>query len=138
MRSILAVITAIAIFLFSWALLAGLLYVLGWAALNTGQRPGLFFFIHIFLMWVLSPGVGAAVAVYAASSAFQSVPPATIFVSFISVWTVVLLLLLLFGVLSWSKGTTSGGQVVLFLFQAAAILAGARVGRVFTTDPPSA
>jgi hypothetical protein len=51
---------------------------------------------------------------------------------------VVLLLLLLFGVLSWSKGTTSGGQVVLFLFQAAAILAGARVGRVFTTDPPSA
>ncbi len=132
MRSVLAVVAAILIFLFCWSLISGLLYGLGWAVLRAGHEPGIFIYIHVLLMWILSPGLGAAVGVYSASSAFRDVPPATIFVSFVSVWTVVLLVLLLFGLVSWSSGRSSGGDLFLLFAQATAIIAGARFGRMYT------
>ena len=133
MKSVLAVIVCLLLFLFSWFLLAGLLYALGWTVLKTGEKPGLFFLIHILLILVLSPGVGAGVAIYATTSTFKSVAPMVIFASFVSVCAVLLVLTFLFGALSFVRGTSSIGELVVFLLQAIAIFIGARVGRAAAT-----
>ena len=129
MKTVLAVIVCLLLFLLGWFLLAGLLYVMGWAALKTGEKPGLFFLIHILLMLVLSPGVGAGVAIYATTTTFKSVAPIVIFTGFVSVCAVLLLLGFLSGALSFVRGSTSIGQLIIFLLQAAAIFVGARIGR---------
>jgi len=85
--------------------------------------------IHIFLMWVLSPGVGAGVAIYASASAFKTVPVSHIFVSFVSVCAAILALVFLFGIVAYAHGGSSTGELIMFILQAVAIFVGARIGR---------
>src|SRR5438105_4441174 len=100
MRAALAVIVAILIFLFCWMLIAVLLAFLGWIAVKTEQASSLFLLIHVLLIWILSPGVGAAIAIFSTSSIFRTVGPSTIFVGFVSVWAGLLLILAMSGVAS--------------------------------------
>jgi hypothetical protein len=131
MRLVLAVIVAIVLFLFCWALIASLLTLLAWVVVQTGQASSLFFLIHVLLTWVLSPGVGAALAVFATSSIFKTVAPSAIFLCFVSIFAPLSIIVALLETASLISGELVTHQFVVSLLQIVAIFLGARIGRFF-------
>ncbi len=128
MRAVLAVATTLCIFVVMWVVVAVIIAVMAWAATAAGVQPGLFLLVNVFLIWIVSPGVGAGVAVFATSSHFESVDAKTIFVAFVSVCSIVLLALLCLSLLAYYFERSSLWHVLLLVAQAVAILLGARVG----------
>jgi hypothetical protein len=129
MRAILAVVTALFVLILGWLLVAGLLYLMGIIAIKARPQAGLLLIVHIFLIWVLSPGAAGYLAIFVTSRLFRSVPIPTLYVSFVSVVGVLSALLFLIGVLAYSTGHSTLGEPILLVFQAAAILVGARIAR---------
>lgn len=132
MKAVLAVVTALLVLVFVWLLVAGLMYGMGYLALQA--RPtggGLLLLLHVFVMWVLSPGVGGYLAVFVTSAIFRSVPVSTIYVSFVSVIGVMTVLLFLLGLVGYWWGRSTLWEFVFFVLQAVAIFVGARVARAF-------
>ena len=119
-----------------WLLCAALIAALAWAGTEAGVSPGLFLIVNVFLMWILSPGLGAGVAIYATISQFTHVPASTIFVGFVSVCSVILLLLFLASLVALAYDKSSLGSVTLFFFQAISIFVGARVGKFASSTSP--
>ncbi len=109
--------------------MSGALYLLGVVASKASSGLGLLHLLHVFLMWVISPGVGGFFAVSVTAHIFRSVPISTIYVSFVSVAAVLLVLLFLLGVLRVRVGGSTVGEMVIFVLQAAAIFLGARIGK---------
>jgi hypothetical protein len=89
--------------------------------------------IHVFLMYVLSAGIGGFFAIYLTSLMFRAVDPKTLYVSFVSVVAAVATVLFLL-VISLSSDKRSTGEMITFMLQSAAIFAGAWVGRYFGSD----
>jgi tetratricopeptide (TPR) repeat protein len=131
MRLVLAVIVAVVLFLFCWAFIAVLLTLLAWVVVQTEQASPLFFLIHVLLIWILSPGAGAALAIFATASIFKTVAPSAIFVSFVSVCAALFFVAAVMGAASVISGTLAAHNFVVGLFQILAIFIGARIGRFF-------
>jgi hypothetical protein len=131
MKAVLAVVTSLVVLVLGWLFIGGLFYVMGLVAIEARPQGSLFFIVHVFLMWVLSPGVAGYFAVFVTSRLFRFVPVPTLYVSFISVVGVLTMLLFLFGIAGYSSGRSSLGQLVLFVLQAVAIFVGARIARGF-------
>lgn len=131
MKLILAVIVAIVLFIFCWVLIAALLTLLAWVVVQTGQTSSLFFLIHVLLIWILSPGVGAALAVFATSSIFRAVAPSAIFLSFVSILAALFIIIAISETASFISGDLATRTFVVSLFQIVAIFLGARIGRFF-------
>jgi len=131
MKPVLAVVTALLVLVLAWLLVAGVMYGIGYVAMQARPTGGLLLVFHIFLMWVLSPGVAGYLAVFVTSALFRSVPVSTVYVSFVSVVGVFTVLLFLLGLAGYSWGRSTLLQLVLFTLQAAAIFVGARVARGF-------
>ena len=117
-----------AIFLFVWLFIAGLIVGLAYFATGAGVGGGLFWSFNTLLVWILSPLAGAAVGVYAAATTFKTVSAATIFVAFVSVCASLIGILFIFALASAVNGQGTG-QLLLFVAQSVAIFVGARVGR---------
>lgn len=130
MKAIAAVLSALAVFAFVWLLVALLVAGMAWAATDAGVKPGLFLILNMLLVWILSPAVGAGVAIYATTNHFTSVDPKTVFVSFVSICSALLALALLLEILVYFSGVGSGWKLLLFAAQVAAIMAGAKLGSV--------
>jgi ATP-dependent DNA helicase PIF1 len=130
MRSVIAVIASIVFLGIGWLLVGGILGLLGWLFVKTGYASDLGLLIHLFAIWVLSPGFAAALAITATTSIFRSVPLSTIYVGFISVCATSSLLLAL---ISFSQGQATI-TIVVTLFQVAAIFLGAYVGRALSAS----
>lgn len=128
MRSVLAVVVSLALFLLMWLVVAGIIAAMAWAATTAGVRPGLFLFFNIFLMWVLSPGVGAALAIFATVSHFEKIDSKTIFVAFVSIAGIVLFVLFCLSFISVYLDQSPFWYLLLLLAQAASIFGGARIG----------
>jgi hypothetical protein len=129
MRSVLAVITSIIFLGIGWLLVGGILSLLGWLLLKTGYASDFVLLIHLSLIWILSPGVAAAIAITVTNSIFRSVPSSTISVGFVSVCTTVCLLLIASG---YREGLALS-TIAISLLQCAAIFVGARVSRYFSS-----
>lgn len=129
MRVALAVLVAFLLFIVAWLLNALVMAVLAVAATYAGVKPGLFLIINIFLIWVLAPGLGSGVAVYAAAKKFRDVDPALILVGFVSVSVVVLVLLFSLSLLVYSLQGEGFSNVLILVAQGAAVLIGAKVGK---------
>jgi hypothetical protein len=130
-RAVLAVVVALILFVVMWLVIAGIIAAMAWAATAAGVRPGIFLLVNIFLMWVLSPGVGAALAVFAATSHFESIDSKTIFVAFVSICSVVLLVLFCLSLVSVYLERSTFWHLLLFVAQAVSIFGGARIGLAF-------
>lgn len=128
MKAIGAVAAALAIFIFVWLFIAGLIVGLAYFATGAGVGGGVFWGLNTLLVWILSPLAGAAVAVYAAITTFKSVGATTIFVSFVSVCASLIGILFIFALAAAVNGQ-GAGQLFLFVAQSVAIFVGARVGR---------
>ena len=129
MKAVSAVLTCFALFFFAWALMAGALYVIGWAAAKAGHGNSIFAVVHVLVMWILCPTIAAGVAVYGTSEAFKSVPAATIFVSFVSAISSLTALVAVMWLAGRATGIDSVGEGVVGTLQIIGILIGARAGR---------
>lgn len=138
MKAILAVVVALLLLLLGWLLVAGLLYGMGYVAMQARPTGGFLVILHVFVMWVLSPGVGGYLAVFVTSAIFRSVSVSTLYVSFVSVVGVFTVLLFLLGLAGYSWGRSTLLQLALFTVQAAAIFAGAKVARSFAESKRAA
>jgi hypothetical protein len=138
MKAIFAVVVALLVLVLGWLLVAGLLYGMGYVAMQARPTGGLLVIFHVFLMWVLSPGVGGYLAVFVTSAIFRSVPVSTVYVSFMSVVGVFTVLLFLLGLAGYSWGRSTLVQLALFTLQAIAIFVGARVARSFAESKRAA
>jgi ATP-dependent DNA helicase PIF1 len=125
MRAVFAIIASILFLGIGWVVVGGILGVLGWLVANTGYASNLVLFIHLFLIWILSPGLAAAIAISATNTIFRSVSPSTIHVGFISVCATSCILLALAG---YRQGQELG-TIIVFLLQVVAIFLGAWIGR---------
>lgn len=134
MRSVLAVLTSLAILTLGWFLMALLLSLIGAAASQAREGVGLLHFVHGFLILALSPGVGAFFAVYVTALVFNSVSIHTIYVSFVSLNAVVLVLLSVIGIVSVGLGQSSFWSLVVLALQAASVFLGAWIGRASADD----
>lgn len=128
MKAIGAVAATLAIFIFVWLFIAGLIVGLAYFATGAGVGGGVFWGLNTLLVWILSPLAGAAVAVYAAITTFKSVGSNTIFVSFVSVCASLIGILFIFALAATVNGQ-GAGQLFLFVAQLVAIFVGARIGR---------
>jgi ATP-dependent DNA helicase PIF1 len=124
MRSVIAVIASVLFLGIGWLLVGGIFGLLGWVLVKTGYASAPVLLIHLFLMWIFSPGFAAAIAIAATSSIFKSVSPSTIYVGFISACATALFLL----ALTSYRHDQALGTIVVSLFQAVAIFFGARIG----------
>lgn len=131
MRSVIACITALVVFVVSWLLVGSLLAVMGWIANNTGYSSTVFLVIHVFLIWILSPGVGAAIAIAATNAIFKTVSLSTIYVSFVSICATASFVLFFLGYIA-ANTEQPIGRLVVFLLQVLAIFVGAYVGRLLS------
>jgi hypothetical protein len=129
MRAVAAVLVAFVAFALSWFFIATLLALMGWAVSMSGYGSDLLLIIHVLLLWVLSPGLGAAISIIVASSVFKAVPVSTIYVSFVSICAIIFLLLFAFATL---LATEPFGRLVVFVMQVVAIFIGAYLGRTFS------
>jgi hypothetical protein len=127
-KAVLSVLSALALFIVIWAAMAGMLYVMGLVAFRSGYGGGLMMYLHVFFMWVLSPGVGALCAVIGAASLFKNVSVQTVYVGFVSVLGTLFGLMFLFDLLRGG----SGFQTLLFGLQIGAIFFGAWIGGKWT------
>lgn len=116
------------VFVMVWVLVSVLVAGISWAATVAGVRPGIFLTINVFLIWVLSPAVGAGVAVYAMIERFASVDAKTIFVGFTSACGALAALMFIFDLLLHLSGQGNGWKTVLFATQVVAIFGGAKIG----------
>ncbi len=133
MKAIGAVAAALGIFLFTWFLIAVLIFGLAYFATGAGIGGGVFWRLNALLAWILSPLAGAAVAVYASITTFKSVDAATIFVAFVSVCASLMGILFIFVMVATVHGQ-GAGELLLFIAQSVAIFVGARLGRVLAVS----
>lgn len=135
MKAIGAVAAALAIFIFVWLFIAGIIVGLAYfaAGAGAGAGGGVFWWLNTLLVWILSPLAGAAVAVYAATTTFNSVGATTIFVSFVSVLASLIGILFIFSLAAAVNGK-GFGQLFIFLAQSVAIFVGARFGRLLAAS----
>jgi len=131
LKNVAAVLVAFAVFIFSWLFLAFLLQIIGFAVVQSGYGPVTFVVIHILAMWVLCPGIGAAIAIYVSCKSFSSVLNDRIFYPFVSICSALILLLLTLQVGRNVFAQSPISEIVIFIFQAASIFFGAFVGRHF-------
>lgn len=131
MRATLAVVVCVAIFLLSWILVGGVFASLAWVAVRAGQEPGVIFVLHVLMMWILSPGLAAGIAVFATISKFKTVPASTVLVGFVSILGVVLFWVVVSESVSLAEGGSSVGRWAIVVLQSAASLVGANTGRAW-------
>jgi len=103
-------------------------------ATKAGVKPGFFFLINLFLIWVLSPGLGSGIAIYATGNKFREIDTNLIYVAFVSIVVVVLILMFLFSALVYSVQGGGYGNIILLLAQGAAVIVGARIGKNAVTS----
>ena len=137
MKAIGAVAAAFAIFIVMWLFIAGLIVGLAYVSAQAGVGGSVFWAFNTFLVWILSPAAGAAVAVYAAITTFRSVEATTIFVAFVSVCASLICILFIFAMVAAINGQ-GAGQLLLFTGQSASIFVGARIGRSFGSSVTNA
>ena len=128
MKTIFATLSSLVILAVAWLVIALSLGVIG--MVGSLARPGLdlILLIHVLLMHVLSPGIGAFFAIYLTSLMFRAVVDLKIlYVSFISIVAI----LCLVGLISLSSHKRSTEEMIMFMIQSAAIFLGAWVGRRF-------
>jgi hypothetical protein len=133
-KPIFATLSSLAVLVTGWIIMAILLSLIGAIASQAHGGVGLLHLIHVFLIWVLSPGIGGFFALYVTALLFNSVSTHTIYVSFVSATAVILAVLLLAGIVSIRLGESPLGSLILFALQAAAIFLGARVGKAAADD----
>ena len=133
MKTIGAVLSTFAIFLFSWILLALLLTLMGYAVIQSGHRPGSLMIIHILAIWVLCPGIGAGIAVFATCRSFTTVSKDLILHVFVSICAAIIVLLLAVQIGQNFFGDSPLSETVVFILQAVSIFVGALVGRHFAS-----
>ncbi|MFZ5862070.1 MAG: hypothetical protein ACOYXR_04390 [Nitrospirota bacterium] len=134
MKAILSTLSSVIILVLGWVLMATILAVIGIIASRARPEVGVFPLVNIFLMWVLSPGVGGFFAVYVTALLFRSVPISTIYVSFVSVAAV---LVILFFIYDFERMVLEGsgiGKFLIFVLQSGAIFLGALAGKTFVND----
>jgi hypothetical protein len=129
MRVTLAVSMAFVVFIFSWLINALLMTALAVAATLAGVKPGIFLLFNIFLIWILSPGLGAAVAVYATAKKFSNVDPSLILVGFVSVTAVVLIMMFSLSLLVYSVQGEGYLNLLTLFAQGGAVFVGAKIGK---------
>jgi hypothetical protein len=130
MKAVFAVVVSFLVFLIGWTVMVGLLFLI--FAVAGAARPGLGpdNWLTLLIMWILGPGVGAFFAIYVPGLLFQSVDLKTIFVSFASIITFLLVVLFLFEARIISVHGLGIGRAVLVAVQGAVILVGAYIGRL--------
>ncbi len=134
MKAVFATLSSLVILVVAWLVIALIIYVIGMVGSQARPGLGLIHLIHIFLMWVLSAGIGGFFAIYLPSLMFHAVDLKTLYVSFVSVVAVIITVLFLIAFISLSSGRRSTGEVIMFLLQSAAIFVGAWVGRHLASD----
>ena len=129
MKLVIAISVAFLVFIFSWILNALLMMGLALLATKAGVKPGFFLLINIFLIWVLSPGIGSGIAIYATGSKFREIDTNLIYVAFVTIVVVLLILIFLFSALVYSAQGGGYGNMILLLGQGFAVIVGARIGK---------
>ncbi len=129
MRVALAILYAFFVFLLSWMLNAIAIAGIAFAATSAGVKPGIFLFLNILLVWILSPGLGSGVAMYAAGKKFKDVEVSLILVGFVTVCIVCLTILFSLSLLIYSVKGENFWSIVLLLAQGTSVLVGAKVGK---------
>ena len=128
MKLLLAIISQLIIFLLSWMMVAGLLYLIFWVVLKTGHDFYLLFILYVLLIMVLSPGIAAYTSILTIGSMFKSIPITNVFIGFISIIATILALFLVFGLLDIIKRESSKFDFIVGILQFVAIFFGARIG----------
>lgn len=129
MRVAIAIFVAFVLFIVGWLINALVMTVLAVAATYAGVKPGIFLLINIFLIWVLSPGLGGAVAVYATAKKFKDIDPMLILVGFVSFTAAMLILLFSFSLFIYSVQGDGFWSVLILLAQGTAVFIGANIGK---------
>ena len=129
MKKVAAILVALAIFVLVWFLLAYLLWAIAQAAVSSIELPRGLLALHVLGTWVLSPGVAAGVAVFAASNAFPLVSVNLVYRGLI--WAIVILLapLLTVQIVGNFFVDRAISETVILLLQLASILGGGAIGK---------
>lgn len=131
MKSFLAVITAIAIFLFGWLILVATMAVIALVGTLAREQVGLIHYIHQFLTWVLGPSFGSFLATSITPKFFKSIDSSILVSNFITVIITVSLIFILIKVVRWHQSPLSVGGVVIFITQVMGTVIGAKLGRIY-------
>ena len=137
MKLVLAIVVSFLIFIFSWLVNGFLMMGLALMATAAGVKPGVFLFINIFLIWILAPGLGSGVAIYATGKKFEKVDINLVHVGFVSIVVVLLFLMFMFSAFVYAAQGSGYGNIVLLLAQGAAVVIGARIGKGAVTSSQS-
>ena len=128
MKSIGAVAAALAIFIFAWVFIAGLINGLTYFYARAGVGGNLFYGLNYLLVCILSPLAASAIAVYSSITTFKGGSSLTIFVAFVSVCASFVSILLISALLMAAHDQI-GRHLFLFIGRCVAIFVGARLGR---------
>jgi hypothetical protein len=129
MRLGIAVIVAFVIFVIAWLMNAAVMLGLAYAATSAGVTPGFFLILNVLLAWIVAPGLGSGVALYVTVKKFKDIDPSYLLVAFVTACVVLSVLMFIFSVLAYSVKGEGFWSVVLLVFQGAAVLIGARIGK---------
>ena len=125
MRTVAAVLFAVVIWAIGWLLVGAIMVGIAFLAVQSGARPGL---IHALVTWLLGPAVGGYLAIQVTARVFESADMRAVFVSFITLVSVLIIAVMLIGVGSIAGGQPFGG-LLLSLLQCVSIIAGAFVAK---------
>lgn len=134
MKSVLAVLFAFIVFLFSWFLNAFLVGFLAYAAVSAGAGAGLFLILNMLFIWIICPGIGAFIAVSATVKKFSDVQIQTIFDGFVTVCAVLIFMFFIFSVSMYLMDVNSFWNMVLFVLQSCAVIYGSKFGKAYAVS----
>lgn len=129
MRLTLITIFALIIFFISWFINAALIAGLAYLATSAGVKSGIFLDINVLLTWIIAPGLGSGVAIYAVGKKFSNTDINLVFVSFISVIVMLLIVIFISNIFLQNTDIYSFWNLLIFFSQSISIIVGARIGR---------
>lgn len=129
MKTIAAVLATFAVFLISWLLLVFLLSVMGYTVLKSGHQPGFLIGLHLLAIWVLCPGIGSGLAIFATCQSFGTVSKDLILHVFVAICSALFLLLLTMQISRTFLSDAPLSESIIFVLQVTSVLGGAGLGR---------
>jgi hypothetical protein len=112
-KALFAMLSALVFFVVAWLVISLILYVIGAVGSLARPRMDLIHLLHIFLMWVLGPGIGGFFAIHLTSVIFRTVDLKTLYVSFVSVVAAIIALLFLAMLILLGSGRQSVGELII-------------------------
>ena len=132
MRSVLAVVASIAMFVATWSLAVIVLWLVTktWPQSVFGETADAIF--KKAIIWVVAPGAGAYYAMKLTKKWFEDVRGSTIFVGFLGVFTTLMIVLFCFNLLTLLSGNPNGKdwlEAAGFVAQCCAAIYGATIAK---------